>query len=310
MITDEEATNGDNVIMVRDGYLKYDDQRKTDVEVGDEITFYMDYAEGQGFGKRNDESKYYKEYTFKVVGTYDLNNSGNTYPMKWGVSAVIIPENTYFKVIEDYKDYLKDNGAEELIEEYGLDYYTHQYKASYYEAKDPEYIDDILAIVELSDFNVDNDFTIRYSGEDYLQLKDALDNLSMTANIIMIVGIVILSVVLYFSIYFYLNERKYDVGVLLSMGQSKASLVVQFALEILFIAFAAILLADVLLYFLVEDFIRSFMPMTVRLYYLMSFEVGVSDLAVWSLLVLGIVVIVSLMPLIKTIRTKPRKLLM
>ena len=132
----------------------------------------------------------------------------------------------------------------------------------------------------------------------------------MTANIIMIVGIVILSVVLYFSIYFYLNERKYDVGVLLSMGQSKASLVVQFALEILFIAFAAILLADVLLYFLAEDFIRSFMPMTVRLYYLMSFEVDIGDLAMWSLLVLGIVVIVSLMPLIKTIRTKPRKLLM
>ena len=115
---------------------------------------------------------------------------------------------------------------------------------------------------------------------------------------------------LYFSIYFYLNERKYDVGVLLSMGQSKASLAVQFALEILFIAFAAILLADVLLYFLAEDFIRSFMPMTVRLYYLMSFEAGISDLAMWSLLVLGIVVIVSLIPLIKTIRTKPRKLLM
>ena len=58
-----------------------------------------------------------------------------------------------------------------------------------------------------------------------------------------------------------------------------------------------------------EDFIRSFMPMTVRLYYLMSFEVDIGDLAMWSLLVLGIVVIVSLIPLIKTIRTKPRKLL-
>ena len=310
MITEEEAANGDNVIMVRDGYLSYDDDINSKIKVGDEITFYVDYSEGQGFGKQSEESEYYKEYTFKVVGTYDQISQGEYYPLHWAGYVVIIPENTYFKVIEDYKDYLKDNGAEELIEEYGLDYYTHQYKASYYEAKDPEYIDDILAIVELSDFNVDNDFTIRYSGEDYLQLKDALDNLSMTANIIMIVGIVILSVVLYFSIYFYLNERKYDVGVLLSMGQSKASLVVQFALEILFIAFAAILLADVLLYFLVEDFIRSFMPMTVRLYYLMSFEVGVSDLAVWSLLVLGIVVIVSLMPLIKTIRTKPRKLLM
>ena len=309
MITDEEATNGDNVIMVRDGYLKYDDQRKTDVEVGDEITFYMDYAEGQGFGKQSEESEYYKEYTFKVVGTYDQISQGEYYPLHWAGFVVIIPENTYFKVIEDYKDYLKDNGAEELIEEYGLDYYTHQYKASYYEAKDPEYIDDILAIVELSDFNVDNDFTIRYSGEDYLQLKDALDNLSMTANIIMIVGIVILSVVLYFSIYFYLNERKYDVGVLLSMGQSKTSLTIQFILELLFISLTAIVLADVILYLFAEKFIRLFMPMTVRLYYKMSFEVGVSDLAMWSLLVLGIVILVSIFPLIKTLLTKPRKLL-
>ena len=311
MITEEEATNGDNVIMVRDGYLSYDeDEANSKIKVGDEITFYIDYAEGQGFGKRNDESEYYKEYTFKVVGTYDLNNSGNTYPIGWGFDVVIIPKNTYFKVIEDYKDYLKDNGAESLIEEYGLDYYAHQYKASYYEAKDPSNLEDILATIELSDFNVDNDFTIRHSGEDYLQIKNALDDLSMTANIIMIVGIVILSVVLYFSIYFYLNERKYDVGVLLSMGQSKISLTIQFILELLFISLTAIVLADVVLYLFAEKFIRLFMPMTVRLYYKMSFEVGISDLAMWSLLVLGIVVIVSLIPLIKTIRTKPRKLLM
>ena len=155
-----------------------------------------------------------KTVEFEVVGIFSGEKTNNFE----GLSSDFI-ENTV------YTDY---NSSQKL-----LDYSSNNRVTSVeYGVNNPTKLDDIIRDVESLGIN---NISVSKSNKNYELVTSSVESVTKLTNMIrigsVIVGVVILSLVLMF----WIRERLYEIGVLLSLGISKINLILQFVVETLMV---------------------------------------------------------------------------
>ena len=235
-----------------------------------------------------------KTVEFEVVGIFSGEKSNNFE----GLSSDFI-ENTV------YTDY---NSSQKL-----LDYSSNNKVTSVeYGVNNPAELDDIIKNVESLGIN---NISVSKSNKNYELVTSSVESITKLTNMIrigsVIVGVVILSLVLMF----WIRERLYEIGVLLSLGISKINLILQFVVETLMVTIFGILSALGLEFILLKYLSRNITKVfSVDLPKIISDEltkisINGSNIIGVIIVMITIVIISVVVALLPILKTKPKKIL-
>ena len=106
------------------------------------------------------------------------------------------------------------------------------------------YLDDPLNIDAFVQEGTDNytlisDGTLMFNDVNYDAVTEPLENVSTFSNIVLIVSVIASVIILTLLIVNTLKERKYEIGVLLSLGEEKVKISLQYLVELLLVAVIA-----------------------------------------------------------------------
>lgn len=183
-----------------------------DLKVGD--TFILKNSD--------DETKTYK---MTVKGIYTTSESGDSMGMRFNF---LNPANTIYSSYT-FANTLKGDDAKETID------------SATYTLSDPKEMD---AFVKEAKKLIDTDsFSLQTNDQAYQQMLSPLNNVaSFAKNIVILVaiaGIIILTLIVMMTI----RERRYEIGVLLSLGESRFKVILQFFSEIVVCMIVALIIA-------------------------------------------------------------------
>ena len=235
-----------------------------------------------------------KNVEFEVVGIFSGEKTNNFE----GLSSDFI-ENTV------YTDY---NSSQKL-----LDYSSNNKVTSVeYGVNNPTELDDIIKNVESLGIN---NISVSKSNKNYELVTSSVESVTKLTNMIrigsVIVGVVILSLVLMF----WIRERLYEIGVLLSLGISKINLILQFVVEILMVTIfgflSALGLEFILLRYLSRNITKVFSEDLPKIISdeLTKISINGSNIIGVIIVMITIVMISVIVALLPILKTKPKKIL-
>lgn len=235
-----------------------------------------------------------KNVEFEVVGIFSGEKTNNFE----GLSSDFI-ENTV------YTDY---NSSQKL-----LDYSSNNKVTSVeYGVNNPTELDDIIKNVESLGIN---NISVSKSNKNYELVTSSVESITKLTNMIrigsVIVGVVILSLVLMF----WIRERLYEIGVLLSLGISKINLILQFVVETLMVTIfgflSALGLEFILLKYLSSNITKVFSEDLPKIISdeLTKISINGSNIIGVIIVMITIVIISVVVALLPILKTKPKKIL-
>ena len=235
-----------------------------------------------------------KTVEFEVVGIFSGEKTNNFE----GLSSDFI-ENTV------YTDY---NSSQKL-----LDYSSNNKVTSVeYGVNNPIELDDIIKNVESLGIN---NISVSKSNKNYELVTSSVESITKLTNMIrigsVIVGVVILSLVLMF----WIRERLYEIGVLLSLGISKINLILQFVVETLMVTIfgflSALGLEFILLKYLSSNITKVFSEDLPKIISdeLTKISINGSNIIGVIIVMITIVIISVVVALLPILKTKPKKIL-
>ena len=235
-----------------------------------------------------------KTVEFEVVGIFSGEKTNNFE----GLSSDFI-ENTV------YTDY---NSSQKL-----LDYSSNNKVTSVeYGVNNPTELDDIIKNVESLGIN---NISVLKSNKNYELVTSSVESVTKLTNMIrigsVIVGVVILSLVLMF----WIRERLYEIGVLLSLGISKINLILQFVVETLIVTIfgflSALGLEFILLKYLSSNITKVSSEDLPKIISdeLTKISINSSNIVGVIIVMITIVIISVVVALLPILKTKPKKIL-
>lgn len=163
-------------------------------------------------------------YTLTVVGIYENSSTATTAQMMSNASN---PQNNIYTNLTT-ADTMKGE--------------TDTLDSAVYTLSNPEDMDDFVDEVE-SEIDTDS-YSITSSDEIYEQMLSPLNNISSIAqNIVILVaiaGAVILTLIVILSI----RERRYEIGVLMSLGENRIKIIGQFFMELFMVTVVSLIIAS------------------------------------------------------------------
>ncbi|VTX68245.1 ABC transporter permease [Gemella haemolysans] len=235
-----------------------------------------------------------KTVEFEVIGIFSGEKTNNFE----GLSSDFI-ENTV------YTDY---NSSQKL-----LDYSSNnKVTSAEYGVNNPTELDDIIKNVESLGIN---NISVSKSNKNYELVTSSVESVTKLTNMIrigsVIVGVVILSLVLMF----WIRERIYEIGVLLSLGISKINLILQFVVETLMVTIfgflSALGLEFILLKYLSSNITKVFSEDLPKIISdeLTKISINGSNIIGVIIVMITIVIISVVVALLPILKTKPKKIL-
>ena len=235
-----------------------------------------------------------KTVEFEVVGIFSGEKTNNFE----GLSSDFI-ENTV------YTDY---NSSQKL-----LDYSSNNKVTSVeYGVNNPAELDDIIKNVESLGIN---NISVSKSNKNYELVTSSVESITKLTNMIrigsVIVGVVILSLVLMF----WIRERLYEIGVLLSLGISKINLILQYGVETLMVTIfgflSALGLEFILLKYLSSNITKVFSEDLPKIISdeLTKISINGSNIIGVIIVMITIVIISVIVALLPILKMKPKKIL-
>ena len=235
-----------------------------------------------------------KTLELEIVGVYSGEKT-NTFN---GLSSDFI-ENT---VYTDYKS------SQELLALTSNNKVT----SVEYGVEDPTKLDDVIKAVENLGIN---NLMVSKSNKNYELVTSSVESITKITNMIrigsVVVGVVILSLILMF----WVRERTYEIGILLSLGTSKVNLVLQFIVEVILVTIFALMIAlgieIVTIKYLASNVGSIFseeLPKTIA-DELMKMSVNGIDIVNLVIVMIAIVIISVVVALLPILKMKPKKIL-
>ena len=230
----------------------------------------------------------------EIVGIYsgDKTNTFN------GLSSDFI-ENTV------YTDYKSSQELSNLIA-------NNKVTSVEYGVEDPTKLDDVIKAVENLGIN---NLMVSKSNKNYELVTSSVESITKITNMIrigsVVVGVVILSLILMF----WVRERTYEIGILLSLGTSKVNLVLQFIVEVILVTIFALMIAlgieIVTIKYLASNVGSIFseeLPKSIA-DELMKISVNGIDIVNLVIVMIAIVIISVVVALLPILKMKPKKIL-
>ncbi|WP_432681197.1 ABC transporter permease [Bacillus velezensis] len=164
----------------------------------------------------------------KIVGIYKTTSSGDDQAQHF---SFLNPDN---KIYTPYTAAAALKGSD----------YKNKISSAVYYMDDAKYIDSFVAAAKKTSID-DKTYTLTTNDQVYQQMAGPIENVaSFSKNVVYLVsiaGAVILGLIVMMSI----RERKYEMGVLMAIGEKRWKLIGQFLTEILVVAVIAIGIASV-----------------------------------------------------------------
>ena len=230
----------------------------------------------------------------EIVGIYsgDKTNTFN------GLSSDFI-ENTV------YTDYKSSQELSNLIA-------NNKVTSVEYGVEDPTKLDDVIKAVENLGIN---NLMVSKSNKNYELVTSSVESITKITNMIrigsVVVGVVILSLILMF----WVRERTYEIGILLSLGTSKVNLVLQFIVEVLLVTIFGLMIAlgieIATIKYLASNVGSIFseeLPKSIA-DELMKISVNGIDIVNLVIVMIAIVIISVVVALLPILKMKPKKIL-
>ena len=166
-------------------------------------------------------------YSVTVVGIYETSDSGTSMGMKF---SFMNPANTIYSSYT-FANTVKGEDATGTID------------SATYNLENPE---DMDAFVKKASALIDTDtYSLQTNDQAYQEMLTPLNNVaSFAKNIVILVavaGVIILTLIVMLMI----RERRYEIGVLLSLGESRLKVITQFFTEIVIVMIVALGIASV-----------------------------------------------------------------
>ena len=235
-----------------------------------------------------------KSLELEVVGIYSGEKT-NTFN---GLSSDFIENTVYidYKSSQELSNLIANNKVTSV--EYGVE--------------DPTKLDDIIKTVESLGIN---NLMVSKSNKNYELITSSVESITKITNMIrigsVIVGVVILSLILMF----WVRERTYEIGILLSLGTSKVNLVLQFIVEVLLVTIVGLITAlgiemTTIKYLAsnVGSIFSEDLPKTIA-DELMKMSVNGIDIINLVIVMIAIVIISVVVALLLILKMKPKKIL-
>lgn len=166
-----------------------------------------------------------KTYELTIKGIYKTSENGNSMGMMFNF---LNPANTLYTSYT-FANTLKGDDAKDTID------------SASYTLADPKQMDTFVKEAEKL-IDTEN-FSLQTNDQAYQQMLQPLNNVaSFAKNIVILVaiaGVIILTLIVMMMI----RERRYEIGVLLSLGESRFKVVLQFFSEIIICMFVALVIA-------------------------------------------------------------------
>lgn len=248
--TQEDIDNANKVCLITEELAEYNNLR-----VGDTISLKFisknDLERMEGFVSEEDVIA-----EFEIIGIYHTNNivDENSDGFDWmdkyesPYNLVLTPtpgfvdaQIEYYKASSRYYSQMYGNGEEVEEQEYNRDDYMTISSATIM-LTDPLDVEGFIedhkdSLGEYRKFESDN--------TTFQQMARPLDTLSLFANIIVWIVIVNAVVIITLITALTLKNREYEIGVMLSIGVTKAKIVLQFFVELIIVAVLGFTLAVV-----------------------------------------------------------------
>ena len=230
----------------------------------------------------------------EIVGVYSGEKT-NTFN---GLSSDFI-ENTV------YTDYKSSQQLSNLIA-------NNKVTSVEYGVEDPTKLDDVIKTVENLGIN---NLMVSKSNKNYELVTSSVESITKITNMIrigsVVVGVVILSLILMF----WVRERTYEIGILLSLGTSKVNLVLQFIVEVLLVTIFGLMIAlgieIATIKYLASNVGNIFseeLPKSIA-DELMKISVNGIDIVNLVIVMIAIVIISVVVALLPILKMKPKKIL-
>ena len=230
----------------------------------------------------------------EIVGIYSGEKT-NTFN---GLSSDFIENTVYtdYKSSQELSNLIANNKVTSV--EYGVD--------------DPTKLDDVIKAVENLGIN---NLMVSKSNKNYELVTASVESITKITNMIrigsVVVGVVILSLILMF----WVRERTYEIGILLSLGTSKVNLVLQFIVEVLLVTIFGLMIAlgieIATIKYLASNVGSIFseeLPKTIA-DELMKMSVNGIDIVNLVIVMIAIVIISVVVALLPILKMKPKKVL-
>ena len=230
----------------------------------------------------------------EIVGIYSGEKT-NTFN---GLSSDFIENTVYtdYKSSQQLSNLIANNKVTSV--EYGVD--------------DPTKLDDVIKAVENLGIN---NLMVSKSNKNYELVTSSVESITKITNVIrigsVVVGVVILSLILMF----WVRERTYEIGILLSLGTSKVNLVLQFIVEVLLVTIFGLMIAlgieIATIKYLASNVGSIFseeLPKTIA-DELMKISVNGIDIVNLVIVMIAIVIISVVVALMPILKMKPKKIL-
>ena len=235
-----------------------------------------------------------KTLELEVVGIY-FGEKTNTFN---GLSSDFIENTVYidYKSSQELSNLIANNKVTSV--EYGVD--------------DPTKLDDVIKAVENLGIN---NLMVSKSNKNYELVTSSVESITKITNMIrigsVVVGVVILSLILMF----WVRERTYEIGILLSLGTSKVNLVLQFIVEVLLVTIFGLIIAlgieiTTIKYLAsnVGSIFSEELPKSIA-DELMKISVNGIDIVNLVIVMIAIVIISVVVALLPILKMKPKKIL-
>ena len=276
--------------------LKLEKGRHIEENDNNKIMIHEKFAElnNVNLGDKIKLSQEGKTLELEIVGIYSGEKT-NTFS---GLSSDFI-ENTV------YTDYKSSQELSNLVA-------NNKVTSVEYGVEDPTKLDDVIKAVENLGIN---NLMVSKSNKNYEIVTSSVESITKITNMIRIgsvaVGVVILSLILMF----WVRERTYEIGILLSLGTSKVNLVLQFIVEVLLVTIVGQMIAlgieIATIKYLASNVGSIFseeLPKTIA-DELMKISVNGIDIVNLVIVMIAIVIISVVVALLPILKMKPKKIL-
>ena len=304
----DEIKNNSNLVMLngitasksnidfKSEVLKLEKGRHIEENDNNKIMIHEKFAQlnNVNLGDKIKLSQEDKTLELEVVGIYSGEKT-NTFN---GLSSDFI-ENTV------YTDYKSSQELSNLIA-------NNKVTSVEYGVEDPTKLEDVIKTVE--NLGLSN-LTVSKSNKNYELVTSSVESITKITNMIrigsVVVGVVILSLILMF----WIRERTYEIGILLSLGTSKVNLVLQFIVEVLLVTIFGLMIAlgieIATINYLASNVGSIFseeLPKSIA-DELMKISVNGIDIVNLVIVMIAIVIISVVVALLPILKMKPKKIL-
>ena len=181
-----------------------------------------------------------------------------------------------------------------------------------YGVENPTKLDDVIKAVENLGIN---NLMVSKSNKNYELVTSSVESITKITNMIRIGSVVIGVVILSLILMFWVRERTYEIGTLLSLGTSKVNLVLQFIVEVLLVTIVGLMIAIGIeiatIKYLASNVGSIFseeLPKSIA-DELMKMSVNGIDIVNLVIVMIAIVVISVVVALLPILKMKPKKIL-